>query len=109
MPRTAHIRKNDPVLVIAGKDRGKKGKVLRVILGKHQAVVEGIALIKRHTKPNPQKSIKGGIVEKEMPVAISNLMVVCPECDKPSRTGSRRLEDGRKIRVCIKCNGEIDK
>ena len=104
-----HIRKNDPVLVITGKDRNKRGRVLRIVAKKNQAVVEGINQIKRHTRPNPQKQIKGGIVEKEAPVHMSNLMVVCPECDKPARVGYRRLEDGRKVRTCRKCNGEIDK
>ncbi len=104
-----HIRRNDPVLVITGKDKGKRGKVLRMVPKKNAAIVEGINQIKRHTRPNPQKQVKGGIVEKEAPVHVSNLMVVCPECDKPARVGYRSLEDGRKVRVCRKCNGEIDK
>ena len=109
MPAIRHIRRNDSVLVIAGKDRGRKGKVLRIVSKKNGAVVEGVHLIKRHTKPNPQKNVKGGIVEKESPIHVSNLMVVCSNCDKPSRVGYRRLEDGRKIRTCRKCNGDLDK
>ena len=109
MAVTRHIRKNDPVLVIAGKDRGRRGKVLRIVTKKNGAIVEGIHLIKRHTKPNPQKNVKGGIVEKEAAVHISNLMVVCAACDKPTRVGYRRTDDGRKVRMCRKCNGEIDK
>ena len=109
MPRARHIRKDDGVLVIAGKDRGKRGKVLRIVAKKGSAVVEGVHLVKRHTKPNPQKQVKGGIVEREGPIQISNLMVVCPECDKPVRVGYRRLDDGRKVRICKKCNGEVDK
>lgn len=109
MRTTRHIRKNDPVIVIAGKDRGRKGKVLRIIARKSGAVVEGMHLIKRHTRPNPQKSVKGGIVEREAPIHLSNLMLVCPECDKPSRVGHRVLDDGRKVRICRKCEGEIDK
>ncbi len=109
MAISKHIRKNDPVMVIAGKDRGRRGKVLRLVAKQNRAVVEGIQIIKRHTKPNPQKNVKGGIVEKEAPVELSNLMVVCPECDKPTRIGYRVLEDGRKVRTCKKCSGEIDK
>ena len=109
MATSKHIRKNDPVMVIAGKDKGRRGKVLRLVAKQNRALVEGIQIIKRHTKPNPQKNVKGGIVEKEGPVELSNLMVVCPECDKPTRIGYRLLEDGRKVRTCKKCNGEIDK
>ena len=109
MPLARHIRKGDPVLVLAGKDRGKKGKILRIVSKKYGAIVEGVNIIKRHTRPNPQKNVKGGIVEKESAVHLSNLMVVCPECDKPTRVGYRRLEDGRKVRTCRRCNGEIDK
>ena len=104
-----HIRKNDPVLVISGKDQGRRGKVLRILSKRSGAVVEGIHMIKKHTRPNPQKQVKGGIVEKEAPIHLSNLMVVCPECDKPTRVGHRRLADGRKVRTCRKCTGEIDK
>jgi large subunit ribosomal protein L24 len=107
LPR--HVHKNDTVLVIAGKDRGKKARVLRVVTKEAMAVVEGVHLVKRHTRPNPTKNIKGGIVEKEAPVHISNLMVVCGQCSKPARVGYRRLDDGRKIRVCHKCNGTMDK
>ena len=109
MSAPRHVRKNDPVLVIAGKDNGKKGKILRILSKRNAAVVEGVNLMKRHTKPNPQKSIKGGIVEKEAPVHVSNLMVICPSCNAPARVGYKHLEDGRKVRTCRKCNGEIDK
>ena len=104
-----HVRKNDPVLVITGKDSGKKGKVLRILSKKNAAVVEGVNLMKRHTRANPQKSIKGGIVEREAPVHVSNLMVICPSCDKAVRVGYKHMEDGRKVRTCRKCEGEIDK
>ncbi len=104
-----HLRRGDTVKVIAGKDRGKTGKVLRVNLGAARAVVEGVAFIKRHTRPNPQRNIKGGIVEREAPVHISNLMVVCGECDKPVRVAHKRLEDGRHLRSCRKCGGALDK
>jgi len=104
-----HIRRNDSVLVIAGKDKGKRGRVLRMDAKKNGAYVEGVNMIKRHTKPNPQKQVKGGIVEKEAAVAVSNLMVLCKECDKPSRVGYKRLDDGRKVRVCRRCHGEMEK
>lgn len=109
MSSARHIKKNDPVIVIAGKNRGRKGRVLRILSSRDGVVVEGVNLIKRHTRPNPQKSVKGGIVEKEAPVHVSNLMVVCPQCDKPARVGYRRLDNGRKVRICRKCDGEIDK
>jgi len=104
-----HVRKNDTVFVIAGKDRGKKGRVLRMVIKRDAAIVEGVQLIKRHTKPNPQKNVKGGIVEKEAPVHLSNLMVICSECEKPARFGSRWLDDGRKVRVCRRCKATIDR
>jgi large subunit ribosomal protein L24 len=104
-----HVRKNDTVMVIAGKDRGRKGRILRLAAGTSSAVVEGMHLVKRHTKANPQKNVKGGIVEKEAPIHISNLMVVCGGCGKPTRVGHRRLDDGRKVRICKKCNGPVDK
>lgn len=103
------IKKNDTVYVIAGKDRGKKGRVLRVVNKRGAAIVEGVQLVKRHTKPNPQKNVKGGIVEKEAPVHLSNLLVVCSECGKPARLGRRLLDDGRKVRTCRKCKATIDK
>jgi large subunit ribosomal protein L24 len=103
------VRKKDTVLVIAGKDSGKKGKVLRIVGKKSAALVEGVNFVKRHTKPNPQKNVKGGIVEREAPIHVSNLMVICPECTKAVRVGSRRLEDGRKVRVCSACKGVVDR
>lgn len=104
-----HLRRGDTVKVIAGKDRGKTGKVLRVNPGTARAVVEGVAFLKRHTRPNPQRNIKGGIVEREAPVHISNLMVVCGECDKPVRVAHKRLEDGSHLRSCRKCGGALDR
>ena len=103
------IRKKDSVLVIAGKDRGKKGKVLNVVTKRTAALVEGINFVKRHTRPNPQKNIKGGIVEKESPIHLSNLMLICPECQKAARVGHRLLEDGRKVRICRACQGVVDR
>jgi len=103
------IRKNDQVAVIAGRDRGKRGKVLRVIPASSRAVVERVNMIKRHTRPNPSQNIKGGIVEREGSVHVSNLMLLCGECDKTTRPRSRRLADGRKVRICHHCDGVIDK
>ena len=103
------IRKNDTVLVMAGRDRGKRGRVLRVIRAKNRLLVEGVNVIKRHTKPNPQKGVKGGIVEREAPLAASNVQVVCPDCGAATRIGRMRLDDGRKVRTCRKCKGVVDK
>jgi large subunit ribosomal protein L24 len=103
------LRRNDNVVVMTGKDRGKSGRVLRVVADKNRLVVEGVNIIKRHTKPNPQRNIKGGIVEREAAVHVSNVQLVCPECGKPTRIGKRILEDGRKVRICRKCEGVVDK
>ena len=103
------IRKNDNVLVITGKDRGKRGRVLKVLPARNRVVVEGVNLIKRHTKPNPQRQIKGGLVEREAPMHASNVQIVCPECGKATRIGRKVLGDGRKVRICRKCEGVVDK
>jgi len=103
------IRKNDKVLVVTGKDRGKRGRVLRVAPDKNRLVVEGVNIIKRHTKPNPGKNVKGGIVEREAPVHASNVQLVCPECGAQTRIGHKILGDGRKVRICRKCEGVVDK
>lgn len=103
------IRRNDNVVVLAGKDRGKRGRVLKVIPAKNRVVVEGVNFIKRHTKPNPGQNVKGGVVEREAPLHASNVQLVCPECGSPSRVGRRLLEDGRKVRICRKCEGVVDR
>jgi large subunit ribosomal protein L24 len=106
------IRKNDNVLVITGKDRGKRGRVLKVIpgvQGKIRLIVEGVNMIKRHTRPNPGKNIKGGIVEREASLHASNVQLVCPECGAQTRIGHKTLGDGRKVRICRKCEGVVDK
>ena len=79
-----HVKKDDEVLVLAGKDRGKSGRVLRVFPTKKRAVVENINMLRKHTRPNPQKNIKGGVVERESPIHLANLMVICRECGKPT-------------------------
>ena len=103
------IRKNDEVIVIAGKDRGKRGRVTLVDADRNRVVVEGVNLVKRHTKPNPQKNIKGGVVEREASIHASNVQLVCPECGKQTRVGRKVLGDGRKVRICRKCEGVVDK
>ncbi len=103
------IRKNDTVVVISGRDRGKRGRVLRIIPTKNRLIVEGVNLIKRHTRPNPAKQVKGGIVEREASLDASNVQLVCQECNTPTRIGHKLLDDGRKVRICRKCEGVIDK
>ena len=103
------IRRNDTVVVMTGKDSGKRGRVLKVLPEKNRLIVEGVNIIKRHTRPNPQKNIKGGIVTREASLHASNVQLVCPECGKMTRIGRRILADGRKVRVCRKCEGVVDK
>jgi large subunit ribosomal protein L24 len=93
------IKRNDEVLVIRGKDKGARGKVLRVFPKDGTAIVERINMMKRHTRPNPQKNVQGGVLEKEAPIRISNLQVICPESGKPTRIARKRLEDGSGARV----------
>src|SRR5229473_5369389 len=103
------IKKNDEVFILRGKDRGKTGRVLIVIPKNQKLVVEGVNMIKRHTRPNPQKNIKGGIVEREASLHASNVQLVCPECGAQTRVGRKILGDGRKVRICRKCEGVVDK
>jgi large subunit ribosomal protein L24 len=103
------LRKNDQVEVLSGKDAGKRGKVLQVLPEKGRVLVQGVNFIKRHTRPNPQRNIKGGVAEREAPLHVSNLMVVCAECGKRTRIGSSQLEDGRRARICRKCKGTLDR
>ena len=109
------MKKGDQVVVMAGKDRGKRGRVLEVRPREGKVRVEGVAVVKRHqranmmkkhTKPNPQKNVAGGVLEREAPIKLSNLQVVCPSCDKPTRTGSHRTAEG-SARYCRKCNTEM--
>ena len=105
-PAKPHVRKGDTVLVLSGKDRGKQAKVLRVNPSKGTAIVERVNMLKKHTKPNPQKNIQGGILNREAPIKLSNLQVVCPSCNQPTRTGSHRTDEGAK-RFCKKCDTEM--
>ena len=99
------IQRNDQVKVIAGVDRGKTGRVLRVDGDRQRVLVEGVRVVKKHVRPNPQRNIKGGIAEQEASVHISNVMLVCPDCG-PSRVG-HKFEGDKKVRVCKKCGNEI--
>lgn len=106
VPKTK-IRKGDTVMVIAGRERGKTGKVLSLQLMSGKLTVEKLNIIKRHTKPN-QKTKQGGIIEREAPLAISNVMFLCGNCNKPVRLGMKTVEDGRRMRVCKKCKEVIE-
>ncbi|HEY6997476.1 MAG TPA: 50S ribosomal protein L24 [Candidatus Binatia bacterium] len=101
------IRKNDSVIVIGGKERGKTGKVLRVLPDREAVVIERLNMVKRHTKPRgPQQP--GGIVEKEAAIHASNIMILCDKCNAPVRVGHKTLADGKKIRICRRCNEALD-
>ncbi len=106
---TAGIKRGDQVRVMTGRDWGKSGRVLAVNPSKRTVTVEHANMIKRHTRPNPSKNVKGGIVEKEGPIAISNVLVVCPACNKGSRLGHKVLPDGTKVRVCRHCGNTLEK
>ncbi len=102
-----YLKKDDQVEVIAGKDKGRVGKILRVIPAQSQAVVERINMIKRHTKPT-ELNQQGQIVEREAPIHVSNLQLICPECTKTGRIGKKMLEDGGKVRFCKSCGETIE-
>jgi len=104
-----HVKKDDQVRVLSGKDAGKEGKVLKVFPGRGRAIIENVNQVRRHTRPNPQKNVKGGVMERESPIPISQLKVICPECNKPVRTGVKLLSDGKRVRVCKACDATIDK
>ena len=101
------IKKGDDVIVVAGKDKGKQGSVLRV-MSNGRLIVSDVNMAKRHTKPNPNKGVPGGIVEKEMSIDPSNIMLFNPQTKKGDRVGFKILEDGRKVRFCKRCNEVID-
>ncbi|RLD93626.1 MAG: 50S ribosomal protein L24 [Aquificota bacterium] len=101
------IKRDDLVLVIAGKDKGRRGKVLRVFPRRSRVMVEKVNVVKRHQRPT--QTIQGGIIEKEAPIHLSNVMLICPKCGEPTRVGFKFLQDGRKVRSCKKCGEIIDK
>jgi large subunit ribosomal protein L24 len=103
-----HIKKDDIVKVIAGKDRGKQGRVLRVFLQEGRITVERLNMIKRHTRPTRQVQ-QGGIIEREGKLHLSNVMLICARCERGVRVGHRRLEDGKKVRICRRCGEVLDR
>ncbi|MBE3583619.1 MAG: 50S ribosomal protein L24 [Limnochordaceae bacterium] len=105
--RKVSIRQGDLVAVRTGKDVGRRGKVLEVRRATGRVVVDGINIVKRHTRPNP-KNPQGGVVERPAPLAISNVMLVCPSCDRPSRLRHGRSAEGKRIRICARCGKSID-
>ncbi|HEY0789128.1 MAG TPA: 50S ribosomal protein L24 [Thermoanaerobaculia bacterium] len=105
-PGRTRIRKNDEVVVITGRDRGKRGKVLRVNADKGTAIVERVNFLKKATRRNPQKNVQGGILEREAPIRLSNLMIVCASCGEPTRVRSHRTGEGA-ARACAKCDAEL--
>jgi large subunit ribosomal protein L24 len=104
-----HVKKGDSVVVLSGKDRGKQGRVLRVNAVKGTAIVEKVNFTKKHTKPNPSKNVKGGILERESPINVAKLQVICPSCNEAARTGSHRNEAGEAIRFCRNCKADLSK
>jgi large subunit ribosomal protein L24 len=99
------IKKGDEVLVVAGKDKGRRGTVVR-LLGNDRLVVEGLNMVKKHQKPNPMRGVPGGIIEREAPIHASNVMMFNPETEKGERVGFKNLDDGRKVRY-FKSTGEV--
>ena len=104
---SVRIKKNDQVVVLSGREKGKRGRVLSVNADKGRALVENVNFVKRHTKANPQKNIKGGILEREASLPLSALMVVCKECKEPTRLVAK-VESDRKVRACKKCGAVQD-
>lgn len=102
------VKKEDKVLIIAGKEKGKRGKVLRVKPKGSRVIVEGVNMVKKATRPT-QKNPQGGFSEKESPIHLSNVMVICPSCGSPTRVGKHILPDGSKVRFCKQCNADIEK
>jgi large subunit ribosomal protein L24 len=108
-PTSANLRKGDQVQVITGRDKGKSGRVLAVNPAKRTVTVEHVGIIKRHTRPNPSKNVKGGILEKEGPIQISNVLLVCSGCGKHTRVGHKEMPDGTRARVCRRCGATIER
>jgi len=102
-----HVKKNDQVEILSGKDKGRVGKILRVDPRTNRAIVEKVNMVKRHTKPNPANQ-QGGIINKEAMVDMSNLKLICPKCAKTVRVGKKILDDGTKVRICKKCSESVE-
>ncbi len=105
---TARLKRDDEVLVVRGRDKGRRGKIQRVIRDKGKVLVEGVNMVKRHYKAGAQGSRQAGIVDKEMPMDASKVMPICPSCDKPTRIAIKILDDGSKSRVCKHCEGMLN-
>jgi large subunit ribosomal protein L24 len=108
MARALSVKRNDTVQVMSGKEKGKRGKVLIVLPDRERVIVERVNFVKRHQRPT-QKVRQGGIIEREGSLHVSNVMLVCGKCDKPTRTGTQVLADGRRVRVCKRCHETLDK
>src|SRR5262249_16145248 len=104
-----NVRKNDRVVVLSGKDKGKKGRVIEVLPSKRKVIIEGVNMVKRHNKANTRRGIQGGILKRESPIDVSIVMVLCPECGEPRGSGHQILEDGKRHRACKKCGAAIEK
>jgi large subunit ribosomal protein L24 len=102
------VRHGDMVAVMSGRSKGKTGKILSVNRVKRTVTVEHANIIKKHTRPNPSKNVRGGILEREGPIQVSNVMLVCPGCGKPTRVGHTKLPDGTKVRACRRCNATFE-
>src|SRR5712691_5379058 len=108
MATSVHVRKGDTVAVISGRERGKRGKVMRVSPEKGLVLVEHVNMVKKHQRPT-QRLRQGGLIEREGPLALSNVLLVCGRCDKPARTGMKVLADGGKVGACKRCGESLDK
>jgi large subunit ribosomal protein L24 len=106
MATSLKLRKGDEVVVITGKDKGKRGRIQEVDKSGSTVIVAGVNMAKRHTKPNPSKNNKGGIIEQPMPLALGKVMVICPHCGKPTRI-AHRIEEDQKERICKRCGEAI--
>jgi large subunit ribosomal protein L24 len=107
MQHAHHVKKDDQVEVLTGKDKGRVGKILKVEPKNNNAIVEKVNIVHRHTKPNPANQ-QGGIISKEAMVDLSNLKIICPKCTKTVRVGRKMLDDGSKIRICKKCGESVE-
>lgn len=103
-----HIKKGDLVVVMTGKDKGKKGKTIRTLPANSRVIVEGVNMVKRHTRPT-QKRPQGGVISKEASIHISNVQIVCPSCGQPARIGRHKSAEGKGTRICRRCGAELDK
>lgn len=104
-----NVKAKDTVLVLSGKDAGSRGTVLSVDRAASRALVEGVNKMKKHVRADPRRGTQGGVLEREAPIHVSNLMVVCPQCDEPTRLSRERREGGRLVRKCKRCSAQVDK